>query len=472
MATQASIDMSVIEQMFKQLSSQLEESTKKLEDNNNRLENQITDNSNQMKDNINVMNEKMNAMNESINKIDDKMNTLEQTMQKAFAEQVSRMECKIKEHFTKCEKQVKEVKQKITHLEERVEATSSDHQHQFLRLHDRMETTNTEVATQSEKVKEMETSFREELERVKRDARRRSLPMVIYPGPVDDRYRVYFKGEKFENPIEFLLSCEKEMEAVGSELTDPEKIDWVAKHLKMSARKWYNIVRDKITSYSHLKEKFEARYWNVHIQRQLRDQLEYGKFTKDERMSPESYVIQHVERAKHLKPVFSEAEIVLKLAYHFNRHLRIAIFTQGIQTVDDLLLLVSQSEVVLGEADTIAQYNQFKKGNRWPVTDDARQLTHQESDQESRGPQPKKMRQPGDEQPRYIPNYKKRYNPERKFEGKDTVQAIETNQGKGTHKIASETKKEVTPTLDTIIVKKSYQGAKNELPSTSTGGTN
>ena len=63
-------------------------------------------------------------------------------------------------------------------------------------------------------------------------------------------------------------------------------------------------------------------------------------------ITPENYIIQQVERAKHFTPAFGEIDIVTKLAYHFNHNIRVAVFTQGIRTVDELLILVSQSETV------------------------------------------------------------------------------------------------------------------------------
>jgi hypothetical protein len=44
-----------------------------------------------------------------------------------------------------------------------------------------------------------------------------------------------FNGEGNENPIEFLRQCERNVEAVGNNLTDKEKINWVARLLRVSA---------------------------------------------------------------------------------------------------------------------------------------------------------------------------------------------------------------------------------------------
>lgn len=54
----------------------------------------------------------------------------------------------------------------------------------------------------------------------------------------------------------------------------------------------------------------------------------------------EKYIIKQVEKCKHLIPALSEYEIVLKLVYHFNKNFGLAIYTQGIKEIEDMLVLV------------------------------------------------------------------------------------------------------------------------------------
>ena len=90
-----------------------------------------------------------------------------------------------------------------------------------------------------------------------------------------------------------------------------------------------------MSTYTEFKQKFESRYWNSHTKRLLRNELEYGRFERKMDITAENYIIQQVERAKHLTPAMSEIDIVTKLAYHFNYNIRVAVFTQGIRTVDE-----------------------------------------------------------------------------------------------------------------------------------------
>ena len=68
------------------------------------------------------------------------------------------------------------------------------------------------------------------------------------------------------------------MARVGLRLEDQDKLQWVVNAMRDSARKWYKIVRDRVSTYAEFKQKFESRYWNSHTQRLLRNELEYGRF--------------------------------------------------------------------------------------------------------------------------------------------------------------------------------------------------
>ena len=64
------------------------------------------------------------------------------------------------------------------------------------------------------------------------------------------------------------------------------------------------------------------------------------------------YTIAQIERVKHLKPKFSEYEIISKLAYHFLRDIQLAVCTQGIKTVEEFLILVTQAENITQGSNT------------------------------------------------------------------------------------------------------------------------
>ena len=82
---------------------------------------------------------------------------------------------------------------------------------------------------------------------------------------VEDRAKISFKGNKWENPIEFLHKCEREMATIGSNLNDRDRIEFVSRHFQETASKWYTIVQDQTETYEQFKASFENRYWNIPV---------------------------------------------------------------------------------------------------------------------------------------------------------------------------------------------------------------
>lgn len=165
----------------------------------------------------------------------------------------------------------------------------------------------------------------------------------VYRNVEDLPKRSKFYGEGNENPIEFLIECERSMDHVGNNLSESERIEWVTNRFEKTAAQWFQIIRETITTYADFKRKFEERYWNHTIQRKIRDRLEFGRY--DPRFkTKEAYVIELVARAKHLRPQLTEGDMVIKLSYHFNRDISVAVITRGIQTIEQFLLMLAQWE--------------------------------------------------------------------------------------------------------------------------------
>ena len=70
------------------------------------------------------------------------------------------------------------------------------------------------------------------------------------------------------------------------------------------------------------------------------------------RQSIGQYTIAQIERMKHLKPKFSEYKIISKLSYHFSRDIQLAVYAQGIKTVEEILILVTQAENIKQGSNT------------------------------------------------------------------------------------------------------------------------
>lgn len=345
-----------------ELSEKLEQTklevSEKIDQTNINLESKIQDTNVKLDHSIEQVNEKLKKVVDKVKsietrcsemeiKIDDRYKALEVTLKQAFTEQVVSMDVKIKKHFTKCESKITVVQNEC----DKLSTVVTENRQSIDRLGTAVKDNELVTLTHHDKLLTIDQRF----EQINKDFKTRVAPTVIYQSHVEDQERIMFRGNPFENPIEFLKMCEREMNTLGSELADNEKIDWVARHLKDSARQWYNVVRSKIATYTDMVQLIENRYWNLHIQSQLRDKLQYGKYNPGDKRTPEQYIIQQMERAIHLRPLMTEEEIVTKLAQHFSKAVKLAAFTQGVKTLDELLLLISQSTTYLNESPTHTQ---------------------------------------------------------------------------------------------------------------------
>lgn len=328
------------------------------------------DSTNKMVDSIN---EKVDATNEKVDATNAKLEStraeltikIESAVQQATQEYTLKMDEKFKEYRREAQREMKENFKRLSDSwNERFHTVKQEQDQRIQNIQDTVEVTVTKTNILEEKTAILETTVKKnekvlsensthmstlredvfgEVNKLQLEVRRRPNTMWMYPPHSEDRPRLVFKGNKLDNPIEFLRACEREMERIGIPLSETEKIEFVSQHFKDSAARWFTIVRDNITTFAQFRTAFENRYWNVHTQRQIRDKLEFGRFPVGKNITMEEYTIQLVEQSKHLQPPFSENELVLKLAYHFSREIRLAAYTQGIKTIEELLVLISQS---------------------------------------------------------------------------------------------------------------------------------
>ena len=66
---------------------------------------------------------------------------------------------------------------------------------------------------------------------------------VTYVYKTQDDINTYMKfyGLEHENPIQFLMQCQRNMEHIADNLSDVDKINWVVRQLKGTAAEWFSI---------------------------------------------------------------------------------------------------------------------------------------------------------------------------------------------------------------------------------------
>ena len=73
----------------------------------------------------------------------------------------------------------------------------------------------------------MKEEVKTEMDQLRAELRRRPAQMMVYPAPLEDRVKLTFAGNKWENSMEFLVNCEKKMEKILSNIDENEKINFL-----------------------------------------------------------------------------------------------------------------------------------------------------------------------------------------------------------------------------------------------------
>ena len=78
----------------------------------------------------------------------------------------------------------------------------------------------------------------------------------------------------------------------------------------------------------------------------------YKRQGKDTLTVEEYVLVQLTESSNRLRLTFTQHEMVLKLAHHFHRDSSFASNTQGVKTIEDLLILLAQLEYIVNDSHT------------------------------------------------------------------------------------------------------------------------
>ena len=103
----------------------------------------------------------------------------------------------------------------------------------------KLEATSKTAKDYSGEITNIKKEVKIEMDQLWAELHRRPAQMMIYPTLLEDSVKLTFAGNKWENPMEFLVNCEKEMEQIGNNINDTEKINFVTRHFKDSAAQWY-----------------------------------------------------------------------------------------------------------------------------------------------------------------------------------------------------------------------------------------
>jgi hypothetical protein len=150
-----------------------------------------------------------------------------------------------------------------------------------------------------------------------------NLHMPAYPQPITHyvvRPEVYckittFTGTNSHHPVLFLKECEQYFRVNG--VPEGLQTSLVFGYLAGSALKWAEAFVDREAVFVGFGQQFLETFWGATQQREVRFEMYQGTYkkAKDGRMA--DYFAEMVGKAKHLRPTFTETELVEALTEHF-----------------------------------------------------------------------------------------------------------------------------------------------------------
>lgn len=149
-------------------------------------------------------------------------------------------------------------------------------------------------------------------------------------------------------PMEFL----KELKEIRQLYYPEGEIRWIARYLSEEAMTWFRIIKYEINCFSEFEDLFIEKYWGAHVQENVRDRLEYGKYRPNGGLTAVQYMQKHILQCRQLMPPISDHHLIKKLARHYGREIEVASFTRGIKEIP-------QFENLLRDYAKIISHNRY-----------------------------------------------------------------------------------------------------------------
>lgn len=130
-------------------------------------------------------------------------------------------------------------------------------------------------------------------------------------------------------PMEFLKELKDIKEAYYAE----DDVKWIRNHLTEGAMLWWRIIKHEINNFTKFEEKFIEKYWGAHIQEDIRDRLEYGKFRYNGNLNPIQYMERQILQCRQIVPAITDSHMIRKLARHYDKEVELAVMTRGIKDI-------------------------------------------------------------------------------------------------------------------------------------------
>jgi len=118
-----------------------------------------------------------------------------------------------------------------------------------------------------------------------------------------------FMGKLNENPVMFLKKLEGYFQLIACQ-DDQFKLALLANCLLHETKVWWNLIEPTISSFEEFKKEFKTKFWSLNRQREILNNLRFGKYDPIKGISREQYVLEIISLVQCLEANIQENEII------------------------------------------------------------------------------------------------------------------------------------------------------------------
>lgn len=189
---------------------------------------------------------------------------------------------------------------------------------------------------------------------------------------MNDKTMPRFSG-RAHNPNEYLLKIKRYYEkhlTRNSNLQPIETlIDLLETSLEGHAARWFQLIKNDIHSWENFYSEFQSKYWNRHIQNNVKSRIEAENYRPQGTLTRAEYFIERVIALQSITPPMQEEEIVLFLAERFETLIQDSRSVQNVTSIRDF-------EQLLNREDLKDTHTRAKRNDRQPTTPPRQERSH------------------------------------------------------------------------------------------------
>lgn len=131
--------------------------------------------------------------------------------------------------------------------------------------------------------------------------------------------------------------------------------------MKGIASEWWQVTEDESENWADFVRRFTARFWSEARQSEIREKLQFGKYSPKNGLRQCEYAMRLFSQARELTTKPTEHEIIRMMAYHFNPDIHAAILSSGNYSRESLFGILERFD----NAGFIGRKQEFERGNEY-----------------------------------------------------------------------------------------------------------